>query len=126
MRPRARDVEYHAHHGNGEFVVRSNLRHSNFDLYRTPDTHPQAEHWALFVEGDQRRYLTGHMMLRGRVILEERIDGLDQICVIANDGTSHHVDFMETAYDVSIGTNAEFDTDKLRLSYTSMVTPQTD
>jgi oligopeptidase B len=125
MRPRSKDVEYHVDHGNGEFIIRSNLRHSNFDLYRTSEEQPQAEHWSPFVQGDEQHYLTGHMVLRGRVIVAERIGGLDQIRIVDTAGESHYIDFTEAAYDVGIGTNAEFDTDHLRLNYTSMVTPQT-
>jgi oligopeptidase B len=124
MRPRSHDIEYHVDHGNGEFIIRSNLRQSNFDLYRTADTHPQAEHWIPVLQGSERHYLTGHMVLQDRVIVEERIDGLDQIRVLEGDD-SHYIEFPEAAYDAGIGTNAEFHTDTLRLSYTSMVTPQT-
>jgi len=125
MRPRETNVEYHVDHGNGEFIIRSNLRHSNFDLLRAPEDTPQAEHWVPFLQGDERHYLTGHLVLKAHIIVEERIDGLDQIRVLDLSGQSHYVAFAEAAYDVSISTNAEFDTGKVRLSYTSMVTPQT-
>lgn len=125
MRPRQTDIEYHVDHGNGEFIVRSNLRHSNFDLLRAPENSPQAEHWVPLIQGDEHHYLTGHLPLKDYIIVEERIDGLDQIRVLDLDGNSHYVDFPEAAYDVSIGNNAEFDTNRVRLGYTSMVTPQT-
>ncbi len=125
MRERETNVEYHVDHGNGEFIIRSNLRHRNFDLLRAAQDTPQADHWTTFAEGDERHYLTGHLVLAGHIIVEERVDGLDQVRVMDLHGRDHYVDFAEAAYDVSIGHNAEFDTKTVRLSYTSMVTPQT-
>jgi len=42
---------------------------------------------------------------------------------VSLNGSSHYIKFDETAYEVSIGNNPEFDTQTLRLNYTSMVTP---
>jgi oligopeptidase B len=125
MTPREEDFEYHVDHGNGEFIIRSNLRESNFDIYRTKDTEPGKDSWTLWIQGDSSHYLTGHLVFADYLIVEERIDGLDQIRVIATDGTSHYINFGEDAYQASIGTNPGFKSATLRLSYTSMVTPQT-
>ena len=122
------NLEYYVDHGNGEFVIRSNLRQSNFDIYRTDQNRPQKQHWQLMVRGDEQHYLTGHLVIAGHLLIEERVDGLDQIRVVPvvpNQGDSHYIEFPEAAYSVSIGTNAEFESQTLRLSYTSMVTPQT-
>ena len=123
MRPRQEDVEYHVDHGNGEFIIRSNVQHQNFALYRTPEAHPRHDSWQLFMHGDSRHYLTSHSVLRDRLIVEVRIDGMTQIRAVEQDGSSHYIKFGETAYEVSIGNNPEFDTQTLRLNYTSMVTP---
>jgi oligopeptidase B len=125
MTPREEDFEYHVDHGNGEFIIRSNLRESNFDIYRTKDTEPGKDSWTLWIQGDSSHYLTGHLVFADYLIVEERIDGLDQIRVIATDGASHYINFGEDAYQASIGTNPGFKSATLRLSYTSMVTPQT-
>ena len=38
-------------------------------------------------------------------------------------GESHEIEFPESAYSVSAGANAEFDTDVFRFEYESLVTP---
>lgn len=125
MSPREEDFEYHVDHGNGEFVIRSNLREANFDIYRTKDSEPGKDHWTPWIQGDSSHYLTGHLVFADYLIVEERIDGLDQIRVITPEGASHYIEFPEDAYEAGIGTNPSFESATLRLSYTSMVTPQT-
>jgi oligopeptidase B len=125
MEPRKPNVEYYVDHGNAEFLIRSNLRQQNFDLFTAPEQQPDQANWTLWLAGDTSCYITGHLKLANYVIVEERIQGLDQIRVIAADHSQHHIRFPETAYEASLGTNPNFDCDTLRLGYTSMVTPQT-
>jgi oligopeptidase B len=119
------NLEYYVDHGNGEFVIRTNLRQSNFDIYRTTEDRLDPEHWRLWVSGDEQHYLTGYLVIADYLLVEERVDGLDQVRVVPLVGDSHYVEFPEAAYSAGIGTNAEFETQSLRLGYSSMVTPQT-
>ena len=123
--PRISQQEYDLDHQGEHFVIRSNRRHPNFDLYRTPTTNPTPEHWQLWVEGDEEHYLTGHLALSNHVILTERVNGLDQIRVIPNSGESHYIEFPEAAYEAELGVNPSFDVQSIRINYNSMVTPNT-
>src|SRR5262249_710261 len=69
--------------------------------------------------------LTGHDCFADFMVLEERVDGLDQIRIRGYDGAEHYIEFPEASYDAGLGTNAEYATDVLRIGYDSMVTPQT-
>ena len=119
------DVEYYVDHGNGEFVIRSNVREDNFDIYRVAQDQPAQSNWQLWVAGDNRHYLTGHVVFKNHLLVEERIDGLDQIRVIDNQGNQHYVAFPEAAYEAGIGLTPDFDTTTVRINYASMVTPNT-
>ena len=125
LRPREENVEYHVDHGNGAFFIRSNLRHQNFDLYRLEDTAPQQTDWELLLAGDDRLYLTGHIVLDGYLIVEERADGVEQIRVRQHCGDTHHIPFTEASYSVGIGAHADFASTHLRLYYNSLTTPHT-
>jgi oligopeptidase B len=59
------------------------------------------------------------------MVIEERIDGLDQVRVRRYDGAEHLVAFPEAAYAAGLGDTPEFEVSTIRLSYTSMVTPGT-
>lgn len=123
--PRRENHEYHVDHGDGTFVIRSNREQVNFDLFQATDDAASEESWHKLVSGDPTHYLTDHLVLKDRVILLERIDGLDQIRIITRDGDEHRIEFPEDTYDAGLGSNPNFVTDTLRVTYTSMVTPNT-
>ena len=124
--PRAVDFEYDVDHRHEAFIIRSNLRQQNFDIYTAPLRSPDTEHWQMLLEGDEQHYITGHLALDDYIVVEERIEGLDQIRImdLTND-TEHFIDFPEAAYAVGLGINPHFTTHSLRLGYNSMVTPST-
>ena len=117
--------EYFVDHREGEFLIRSNRRQANFDIYRVADDADDLSVWTPVVEGDERHYLTGHMALRDTLVIEERLDGLDQIRLRFRDGSERYVKFPEAAYDAGLGTNPHAHADEIRLGYSSMVTPGT-
>jgi len=121
--------EYHLDHREGRFYIRTNDTHRNFRLAVTDEATPSESHWQTMIDGSDARYLTGHLCLKRYLIVAERLDGLDQIRVIADPEkdapTEHHVAFPESSYAVSFGSNAEYDASHLRLGYESMVTPFT-
>ncbi len=123
--PRQPDFEYDVDHREDEFIIRANLRQQNFDIYRAPEATPGPAHWEILLAGDKDTYLTGHLTLKDYVVVELRDQGLDQMRVIAADGSTHDIKFDEAAYSVGFGTNPNYDTGVARLSYTSMVTPRT-
>ena len=115
------DVEHHGAH----FYIRTNDTHKNFRLARAPIDDPHESNWQTVIDGSERHYLTAHDCFADFIVLEERIDGLDQIRIRAYEGAEHYIAFPEASYDAGLGTNAEYDTRVLRIGYDSMVTPQT-
>ena len=127
--PRRSGHEYDVdHQGNspasGRLIIRSNRQHANFDLFETPVTEPDESRWQVMLAGDDRHYLMGHVAFANATVVCLRIDGLDQIQIIDEAG-SHQIEFPEPAYSLDLGTNPSYDTDTLRIAYTSMVTPHT-
>ena len=115
------DVEHHGTH----FYIRTNDTHENFRLARAPVDDPAEANWQTVVAGSDRDYLMGLDCFADFLVLEQRVDGLDQIRIRDYTGREHNVAFPETSYDAGLGTNAEYQTGMLRIGYDSMVTPQT-
>lgn len=115
------DVEHHTSH----FYIRTNDRHENFRVARAPVNDPGEPNWQSVIEGSDRDYLIGLDCFADFMVLEQRVDGLDQIRIRDYDGNEHNVAFPESSYDAGLGTNAEYATQVLRIGYDSMVTPQT-
>ncbi|MEM7099895.1 MAG: S9 family peptidase [Pseudomonadota bacterium] len=116
--------EYSVDHGRQGFVIRSNARQPNFDIYTTSPEQPEEAHWQLHTEGGPDRYITGFLLFDSYLVTAEKIQGLDQVYIQTED-EGHYIEFPEAAYDLSFGTNPNFVSNTLRLGYTSMVTPST-
>ncbi len=119
------DVEHHGEY----FYIFTNDTNRNYRVARAPVDDPGEERWETVVEGNEHLYLTGLTCFADFMVIEERIDGLDQVRIRDYESGSaareHRVAFPERSYDSALGTNAEFATRTVRLDYQSMVTPQT-
>lgn len=117
--------EYHLDHRQGCFYIRSNDSHQNFRLAKVADDNPVEADWETVIPGSDQHYLTDHLCFKDYLIVCERLDGLDQIRIFDDSNDSHYIEFPEDAYSVDLGANAQYDSAVLRLSYDSMVTPDT-
>jgi oligopeptidase B len=118
--------EYSMDHGEGRFYFMSNAAHRNFALYRAPEKSPEEAHWETLLAGSDEQYLTSFARFRGRLVIIERIVGLEQVRIVEDGGDDYLIEFPEATHTVSLGANAEYDTEALRVHYHSMVTPETE
>jgi oligopeptidase B len=123
--PRRTKHEYDVDQRGDHFYIRTNDTHANFRVVRAPVSDPRECNWETVVEGSDHHYLMDVACFANVMVIEERQDGLDQIRIRTYEGDEHYVALPETAHEVGLGNNAEFDVTKLRLHYQSMVTPQT-
>lgn len=127
VQPRRPGREYHLDHREGWFYALDNGEHKNNALKRFREDQLDGP-WETLIEGCDRHYLTDLLCLKDWVVLEERIDGLDQVRVLADGevgAEAHYIAFPEATYSAGLGTNSEYDTATLRLGYNSLVTPGT-
>jgi oligopeptidase B len=119
--------EYHVDHREGHLYILTNDTHKNFRLARVADADADEANWQTVIAGSDSHYLTGHLCLKDYLIVSERIDGIDQIRIRTDDDDDdeHFIAFPDAAYSTSLGSNAEYVSDTLRLHYESMVTPST-
>ena len=117
--------EYSIDHQGDRFVIRTNDSHKNTRLATAPEDDPTERSWATLVYASDTHYIRGFATFQDFIAVHERIEGLDHIRLIDRAGDSTYLRFPELAYSASIGINEEFQTDELRLQYSSMVTPDT-
>jgi oligopeptidase B len=123
VRPFQPGVRYQVDSRGDTLFVLANDTHPNFRLATAPLADPGT--WTTKIEGSDNRYLRGITAFRSFLALEERVDGIDQVSLIFDDGTVRRIAFPEAVRTASLGTNAEPDAPVLRLGYSSMVTPDT-
>lgn len=123
VRPRKTDVRYSVDARGDTLFVLTNDDHVNFRLATASVAAPGT--WTTLIAGSDDVYLTDFTAFASFLAVEERMRGLDQIRILWPDGRDQRVKFPEASYTASLGTNAEPDTKALRISYSSMITPNT-
>ncbi|NUR82688.1 MAG: S9 family peptidase, partial [Nonomuraea sp.] len=121
VRERTTGVEYGVEHAGGFFYVLHNENAENFELATAPLTDPGA--WTPFIAHREDTRLLEIDAFEKHAVVHFRRNGLTGLRVIPNEKDPYEIEFPEPLYDVSPAGNPEFDTNRLRLGYTSMVTP---
>lgn len=124
MAARRVDHDYYVDHANGQFAIRSNRNHENYGIFTTSDDPTEAS-WQEKLTGTGTRYIHGMQAFDGFIAVEDRIDGLDQITLLAPGGHEVQIPMQEAVYEVGLGTNPEASQRFVRLSFSSLLTPPT-
>jgi len=125
IQPRTEDLEYSVEHYQDEFYIVTNTDEAtNFKIVKTKVENPGIENWEDFIPHRENVLIEGFEIFNDYFVLEERERGLLQIKIIeSKTGASHYLPFSDPTYTAYIGTNMEFDTEKLRFGYTSLTKP---
>ena len=123
--PRRSGHDYWLDHQGDRFVIRTNDTHKNNRLATAPSHDPTEKAWTPLVDASDSHYIRDFESFQDFIAVQERINGLDQIRLIDRADKSTYISFPEPSYTVHLGDNPEFCTNTLRLSYSSLVTPNT-
>jgi oligopeptidase B len=124
--PRRQGLEYSIEHqispdGTDQLIVLHNDHAENFELAVAPLADPAS--WTPLIPHRAGTRLLGAAAFDGYLVVQYRRDGLTGLRILRGDGTEHEVAFAEPVYTVGPGSNPEYHTEKFRLGYVSLVTP---
>ena len=128
---RERDHEYQVEHANGQWIVRTNYQAKNFRIVSVAKgAEGDRGKWQDIVAHREDAFVDAFDVSLRMLTIEEHSGGLRKLRIRPwAAGSSSARDIFvtadEPAYTMSLGVNREFDSDKLRYTYTSMVTPRT-
>ena len=123
--PKRPRIEYMVEHRDGLLYILTNENAPNFRLMRTSVNELEREKWEELVPGKQDVLLNYMLMFAEYLVLHKRVGGLTGISIYHFDsGEWKDVEFDEEVYTVYTRENREFNTHLLRLSYTSLTTPE--
>ncbi len=123
--PRETGVEYGLDEGNGLYFILTNVDGAtDFKIVTAPVDSPGRENWADLVPHKPGCLILSLIAYKRHLVRLERVDGLPRIVVRRlADGDEHVIAFDEEAYSLGLSGGYEFDTSKLRFTYSSMTTP---
>ncbi|MEU4833139.1 S9 family peptidase [Streptosporangium sp. NPDC023615] len=121
VRPRETGVEYGVDHAGDHFLVLHNREAENFELATAPLDAPGD--WTPLIPHRTDTRLLDVEAFEGHTVVHFRRNGQTGIRILPRSGEPYEIPFPEPIYDVAPAGNAEFATGRLRLGYTSMITP---
>ena len=126
FQPRIRGIEYQVEHAGDRFFVVTNEDAQNFKLMQTSLDKTTKEHWQEVIPHRTDTLITGMDAFADFLVLYERSGGFKQIRISAPNALSdvHYVNFPEPVYNIFPMRNPEYETDTVRFTYTSLVTPK--
>jgi oligopeptidase B len=125
VEPRHAGVEYQVEHHADTLFVLTNHEARDFRVMRAPVADPRLAHWRELVAADEDVRIHRIDAFSRHLVVWYRSGGLAGIRIVPLDGgKAHEMEFPEPIYTVLPGDNWEFDTNLLRLGYSSFCTPQ--
>ncbi|WFU88248.1 S9 family peptidase [Rhizobium sp. CC1099] len=122
---RQEGIEYTLTEGGDVFYILTNDGGAkDFKIMEAPVDNPAKESWREVVPHKPGTLIINHMAYARHLLWLERKDGLPQIIIRdRKTGEEHAIAFAEEAYSLGLQGAAEYDTDVIRFSYSSMTTP---
>ncbi len=124
IRARKKGVEYDVEDHDDTLFIHTNEDSTQFSLKTARLSSPGE--WVTRIAANPNFYMTGISTFADFFVVEGRERGLDQVEIHPYaGGPAKRIPFPEASYSAGLDENPEYKTDKLRLSYESMVTPDT-
>ncbi|PYB77257.1 S9 family peptidase [Rhizobium wuzhouense] len=122
---REEGVEYSMTEGGDVFYILTNADDAkDFKIVEAPVLAPGKANWKELVPHEPGRLILNHMAFARHLVWLERREGLPVIMIRdRKSGEEHSIAFAEEAYSLGLQGAAEYDTDVIRFSYSSMTTP---
>ncbi len=116
--------EYSIDHLGDHFYIRTNLDAKNFRLMRCSAENTDRSAWEEIIPHADDIFLSDFELFNDYLVIEQRQHGLVRIRIRDwNSDADHDLDFGEPCYLASTNVTPEEDSDWLRFTYSSMVTP---
>lgn len=118
-------LEYAMTEGGDVFYILTNADGAkDFKIMEAPVNAPGKENWRELVPHKPGTLILNHMAYARHLVWLQRRDGLPEIVIRdRKTGEEHSIAFAEEAYSLGLSGAAEYDTDVIRFSYSSMTTP---
>jgi len=116
--------EYSIYHHNQDFYILSNLNHIEFELYKTPINKTQPKNWQPLIKGKKEALIQSFLCTEKFVVIKRKNQGVPEIQILNHNFKSQgKIKFPESNYETDLNHNHNYQTNSIRLSYSSLITP---
>ena len=117
--------EYAVDYYEGEFYITTNKEAENYRVVKTPMADSSKENWTEFISHNPEIKIEDISFFKNYAVVSELENGLEYLRVLdLEKGSSQRIETPESVYTMGLGGgNAEFETETIRYSYASMITP---
>ena len=117
--------EYDVEHQGERLLILTNCDGAeDFKIMEAPAATPGRENWRDVIAHKPGRLILAFSAFKGHLTRLEREDGLPRIVISdTGSGEEHAIAFDEDAYQLALSAGYEFETTRIRFSYSSMTTP---
>lgn len=121
---RIRGLEYSAEDYGDSFFITTNHQAKNFRLMKSSISNPAIANWTEVIPHREEVRLEGAEFFKNYLVLSERKSGLSMLRIMSWDSkVDYYLEFDDPAYTAYLSVNPEYETDLLRVGYTSLNTP---
>ncbi|MCH7760243.1 S9 family peptidase, partial [candidate division TA06 bacterium] len=125
IHPRQHEMEYSVSHHGEKFYIVTNNEAKNFKLMEVSVSEPSKKNWKVVLPHRKTVKVDRIDVFRNHLVVYERKKGLKEIRVMdLKNGEYDYVKFPEPVFTFWPGRNRDFNTHKLRFTYTSLITPR--
>lgn len=124
--PRRSGHEYAVEHRGSSFIITTNSNGAeDFRIVEAPIEQPGEINWTGIVSHKPGRLILDVAVFKDFMVRLEREESLPRIVITTFEGgkDDHTIAFAEEAYALGFSSGYEFDTAKLRITYSSLTTP---
>ena len=124
--PRKAHHEYSIEHQNNKFYIITNWEAKNNRLMTVSDEMTSIEKWEEIIPQREDVHLMDIDVFKNHLVLNERIDGISKLRVISqHKNLDRYIDFDQEVYTTYISVNEDYNSNKLRFVFNSLVYPKT-
>ncbi|MBK9077749.1 MAG: S9 family peptidase [Hyphomicrobium sp.] len=123
--PRSKGHQYGIEHHGDRLIITTNSKNAeDFRIVEALVAAPGQNNWREIVPHKPGRLIIEVSVFANHMVRLEREDSLPRIVITRlSDGEEHSIAFDEEAYALGLSSGYEFDTTRIRFTYSSMTTP---
>ncbi len=123
---RKQNEEYSVTHHGDDFYIVTNDEALNFKVMKTSVGQTDRRHWETFIPHDEKVLVSNVEAFKNHLVVYGREGGFKNISIInLENNQKHEVEFPEPVYTYRGSENPDFNTNLVRFTYTSPITPNT-